>query len=134
MSNYKGKYFPYCVFKISAVERAIIAKILVWSECSIIILRERARTAHKKIQLDSGEKSLWIVEGFPFQGSIFLEQILFLCCCRSSLLCCNELRVVYEAVLVLVVGLQDRVDHVLQLFVLEDLGLGHRFPGFVVMV
>ena len=32
------------------------------------------------------------------------KYFLFFCCCRSSLLCCNELGVVYEAILVLVIA------------------------------
>merc|ERR550534_681560 len=95
---------------------------------------EREGTDCPQIQLDSGEKSLWIVEGFPFQGSIFLEQILFLCCCRSSLLCCNELRVVYEAILVLVVTVQYRINHILQLFISKNLGFRGRTSRLRVVI
>jgi len=79
---------------------------------------------------------LRIFEGYirEFLISIFADFLLIDVCSGRGLLGGDKLRIVDEAVLVLVVGLQDRVDHVLQLFVLEDLGLGHRFPGFVVMV
>jgi len=43
---------------------------------------------------------------------------------RCLLLRSNEFWIVDEAVFVLIVTLEDRVDHVLQLLVLEDLLLG----------
>jgi len=48
-------------------------------------------------------------------------------------LCGNKLRIVDESVLVLVVGLEDGVDHIDKFTVLEDLGLWHG-PSLVVMV
>jgi len=41
------------------------------------------------------------------------KYFLFFCCCRSSLLCCNELGVVYEAILVLVITVKYGVNHIL---------------------
>merc|ERR1719433_32270 len=56
----------------------------------------------------------------------FEELFLFLSCCRCGLLCCNELWVVYEAVLVLIVAVQYWVNHVLQLLISKNLCLRSR--------
>ena len=55
-------------------------------------------------------------------------------CGACRLLGSNELGIVDEAVAILVVGVHDRVDHVAQLVVLEDLGLGNGRPGLGVVV
>jgi len=57
-----------------------IPKILVWSECSMIILREMAWCCPQKDRRliqdltgtkYEGEKSFWNVEAFPFEGNVF---------------------------------------------------------------
>ena len=53
---------------------------------------------------------------------------------RRGLLGSDELWVVYEAVLVLVVALQDWVDHVLKLNIHKYFLLWFRLPGLGVMV
>ena len=55
-------------------------------------------------------------------------------CGACRLLGSDELGIVDEAVAILVVGVHDRVDHVAQLVVLEDLGLGNGLPGLGVVV
>ena len=85
----------------------------------------------------------------------FEELFLFLSCCRCGLLCCNELWVVYEAVLVLIVAVmklpnktgfpvkywiricspvQYWVNHVLQLLISKNLCLRSRTSRLGVMI
>ena len=54
--------------------------------------------------------------------------------CLCGLLGLHELGVVDVAVPVLVVAVEDRVDHVDELLVLEDLGLRHLLPAVVIVV
>ena len=54
--------------------------------------------------------------------------------CLSGLLGLHKLGVVDVAVPVFVVAAEDGVDHVDELLVLEDLGLGHLLAAVVIVV
>ena len=47
---------------------------------------------------------------------------------------CNELGIIYEAILVLVVTFKNWINHVLKLLVKEDFGFWFRLAGFWIMI